>query len=44
MISAEGQVGQFVGEFFTSPLSAVILLTLVLTILSQTKLWKRVLI
>jgi putative tricarboxylic transport membrane protein len=42
MISAEGQLGQFVGEFFTSPLSAVILLALVLTILSQTPLWKRV--
>jgi putative tricarboxylic transport membrane protein len=41
MISAEGQVGQFVGEFFTSPLSSVILLALTLTVLSQTALWKR---
>jgi putative tricarboxylic transport membrane protein len=43
MISAEGQVGQFVGEFFTSPLSSVILLALTLTVLSQTTLWKRLL-
>jgi putative tricarboxylic transport membrane protein len=41
MISAEGHMGQFVGEFFTSPLSAVILLALVLTLLSQTPAWQR---
>ena len=41
MISAEGHMGQFVGEFFTSPLSAVILLALVLTLLSQTPFWQR---
>ena len=41
MISAEGHLGQFVGEFFTSPLSAVILLALVLTLLSQTPFWQR---
>lgn len=41
MISAEGQVGQFAIEFFTSPLSAIILAALVLTMLSQTPLWKR---
>jgi putative tricarboxylic transport membrane protein len=41
MISAEGHLGQFVGEFFTSPLSAVILLALVLTLLSQTPAWQR---
>jgi len=41
MISAEGHLGQFVGEFFTSPLSAVILLALVLTLLSQTPVWQR---
>jgi putative tricarboxylic transport membrane protein len=41
MISAEGNVGQFVGEFFTSPLSAIILAALTFTILSQTTWWKR---
>ncbi len=41
MISAESSVPQFVGEFFTSPLSAVILAALVLTLVSQTKAWKR---
>ncbi len=41
MISAEGNVGQFVGEFFTSPLSALILAALLLTIVSQTAWWKR---
>jgi putative tricarboxylic transport membrane protein len=41
MISAEGQVSQFVGEFFTSPLSAGILLALCLTMLSQTPIWQR---
>ncbi len=40
MISAEGNVGQFVGEFFTAPLSAIILAALTFTILSQTKWWK----
>jgi hypothetical protein len=41
MISAEGQPVQFVTEFFTSTLSLVILLALVMTVMSQTKLWKR---
>ena len=41
MISAEGNVGQFVGEFFTAPLSAIILAALTFTILSQTTWWKR---
>ena len=41
MISAEGKVTQFIGEFFTTPLSAVILAALVLTVLSQTPLWRR---
>ena len=41
MISAEGNVGQFVGEFFTSPLSAIILAALVFTIVSQTGGWQR---
>ncbi|HEX5737942.1 MAG TPA: hypothetical protein VFY22_05480, partial [Hydrogenophaga sp.] len=41
MISAEGQVGQFIGEFFTSPLSAIILAALTFTIVSQTGWWKR---
>jgi putative tricarboxylic transport membrane protein len=41
MISAEGQPVQFVTEFFTSTLSLVILSALVLTMLSQTKIWKR---
>lgn len=40
MISAEGNVGQFVGEFFTAPLSAIILAALTFTILSQTSWWK----
>lgn len=41
MISAEGKVGQFVGEFFTAPLSALILAALVLTLVSQTGAWRR---
>ena len=41
MISAEGNPVQFAGEFFTSPLSLVILIALVLTIASQTIWWKR---
>jgi putative tricarboxylic transport membrane protein len=41
MISAESNVGQFVGEFFTSSLSAIILAALVLTIASQSAWWKR---
>ncbi len=40
MISAEGNVSQFVGEFFTAPLSAIILAALTFTILSQTTWWK----
>ncbi|MCM2340340.1 tripartite tricarboxylate transporter permease [Rhodoferax sp.] len=41
MISAEGNVGQFAGEFFTSPLSAIILAALTFTIVSQTAWWQR---
>lgn len=41
MLSAEGNVGQFAGEFFTSPLSAVILAALTFTIVSQTAWWQR---
>ena len=41
MISAESQVGQFIGEFFTAPLSAIILAAMVLSMLSQTAWWKR---
>ena len=41
MISAESHVSQFVGEFFTSPLSAVILAAMLLSMLSQTGWWKR---
>ncbi|MBP9150107.1 MAG: tripartite tricarboxylate transporter permease [Rhodoferax sp.] len=41
MISSEGNITQFAGEFFTSPLSAIILAALTLTILSQTSWWKR---
>jgi len=41
MISAEGNVGQFAGEFFTSPLSAIILAALTFTIVSQTRWWQR---
>jgi putative tricarboxylic transport membrane protein len=41
MISVEGDVGRFAGEFFTSPLSAIILLALTLTIVTQTQWWKR---
>lgn len=41
MISAEGNVGQFVAEFFTSPLSAIILAALAFTVLSQTAWWQR---
>lgn len=41
MISAESRVSQFVGEFFTSPLSAVILAAMLLSMLSQTGWWKR---
>jgi len=41
MISAEGKPAQFAEEFLSSPLSAVILAALLLTILSQTAWWRR---
>jgi putative tricarboxylic transport membrane protein len=41
MMSAEGNVMQFAGEFFTSPMSAVILAALTLTVVSQTRWWQR---
>jgi putative tricarboxylic transport membrane protein len=41
MISAEEKPAQFILEFFTSPLSALILAALVLTLLSQTQTWRR---
>lgn len=41
MISAEENLGQFAAGFVTSPLSAIILVALTLTIVSQTGWWKR---
>ena len=41
MISAQGNVGQFIGEFFAAPLSAVILAALAFTVLSQLGWYKR---
>ena len=41
MISAQENPVTFVSEFFTSPLSAVILAALTFTIVSQTRWWKR---
>lgn len=40
MVSAGGEVGPFLMEFITSPLSAIILTALVLSMLSQTNLYK----
>ena len=37
MIFAKGKIGQFAGEFFTAPLSLIILMALTLTIVSQTQ-------
>lgn len=41
MISAGGELGAFAAEFFTSPLSVIILAALAFTVLSQTSGWKR---
>lgn len=41
MISAGDSPAQFASEFFTSPLSAVILAALAFTVVSQTTAWKR---
>ncbi len=41
MIGAQDNVLVFLGEFFTSPLSATIVFLLALTLLSQTPLWRR---
>ncbi len=41
MISSGDDPMQFISEFFTSPLSAMILAALLMTILSQTGLWRR---
>lgn len=41
MISTGNDVGLFVTEFFTTPLSAIILAALVFTVVSQTDWWKR---
>jgi putative tricarboxylic transport membrane protein len=41
MMSTGNDVGQFVTEFFTTPLSAIILAALVFTVLTQTDTWKR---
>ncbi|MEO8249549.1 MAG: tripartite tricarboxylate transporter permease, partial [Burkholderiales bacterium] len=41
MISAESNVGQFIGEFFTSPLSTITLAALAFAILSQLDWYKR---
>jgi putative tricarboxylic transport membrane protein len=43
MLSTGEDVGLFVTEFFTTPLSAIILAALVFTIVSQTAWWKRLL-
>jgi putative tricarboxylic transport membrane protein len=40
MISAQGDVLQFGAEFFTSPLSFVILVALVLSVASQSRWWR----
>jgi putative tricarboxylic transport membrane protein len=41
MISASDEPPQFLLEFFTSPISIVLLAALTLTVLSQTMLWQR---
>jgi putative tricarboxylic transport membrane protein len=41
MMSTGNDVGLFVTEFFTTPLSAILLAALVFTVLSQTDWWKR---
>jgi putative tricarboxylic transport membrane protein len=41
MMSTGNDVGLFVVEFFTSPLSAILVGCLVLTVVSQTEWWKR---
>jgi putative tricarboxylic transport membrane protein len=41
MMSTGNDVGVFVAEFFTTPLSAIILAALVFTLFSQTETWKR---
>jgi putative tricarboxylic transport membrane protein len=41
MISAQNNPLTFIGEFFTSPLSAIILAALVFTLVSQTGWWRR---
>jgi putative tricarboxylic transport membrane protein len=42
MISASDDPLQFLGEFFTSAISIVLVAALTLTIVSQTRLWQRV--
>jgi putative tricarboxylic transport membrane protein len=41
MLSTGNDVGLFITEFFTTPLSAILLAALVLTLVSQTAWWKR---
>jgi putative tricarboxylic transport membrane protein len=41
MLSTDGDIGQFLAGFFTSPLSFIIVTALSLTIASQTQWWKR---
>jgi putative tricarboxylic transport membrane protein len=41
MLSAGEDVGVFVTEFFTTPLSAILLACVVLTVVSQADWWKR---
>jgi putative tricarboxylic transport membrane protein len=41
MISAGDDPLQFVSEFFTSPVSVVLLLLLTLTVMSQTRYWAK---
>ena len=42
MISAADEPLQFVVEFFTSPVSIVLVAALAITVLSQTALWGRI--
>jgi putative tricarboxylic transport membrane protein len=41
MISTGDDPASFVGEFFTSPISAILVVSLALTVLSQSTLWRR---
>ena len=43
MMSTGNDVGLFLTEFFTTPLSAIILAAVVFTVVSQTQWWKKLL-